>query len=247
VFENYDYSESFIHKAIPYIMQWSFYTLIGRFIYLRIKDAVKRKVGSKQKLNEVRTKIAYEMHQEIGNDLNALVYKIKNWHAKNGNSLSEEFKQLENTTVQVIAKVNDIVWSLNSEKNNLKELQIHLITYAEQTLANADLACTINAISNMPARNIELEVKKNIYLLFKEAINNIVKHAHASHVEIQFKYHLRKLQISIVDNGKGFDAHTIIKGNGLDSMHHRIKQLKGKMDFIQNQPKGTIVKFELKV
>ncbi len=247
MFENYDYSESFIHKAIPYIMQWSFYTLIGRFIYLRIKDAVKRKVGSKQKLNEVRTKIAYEMHQEIGNDLNALVYKIKNWHAKNGNSLSEEFKQLENTTVQVIAKVNDIVWSLNSEKNNLKELQIHLITYAEQTLKNADISSTFNAITNVPARNIELEVKKNIYLLFKEAINNVVKHAQASQVQIQFKYHLRKLQISIADNGKGFDANLIIKGNGLDSMHHRIKQLNGKIEFIQNQPKGTIVKFELKV
>jgi signal transduction histidine kinase len=247
VFENYDYSESFIHKAIPYLMKWSFYTLIGRFVYLRLKEVLIRKERNKQKLNEIRTKIAYEMHQDIGNDLNALVYKIKNWHAKNGHVNSEEFKQLENTTVQVIVKVNDIVWSLNSEKNNLKELQIYLVNYAEQTLANAHLACTINAVSNMPTSNIELEVKKNIYLLFKEAINNVVKHAQASQVQIQFKYHLRKLQISIADNGKGFDADLIIKGNGLDSMHHRIKQLNGKIEIIQNQPKGTIVKFELKV
>jgi signal transduction histidine kinase len=180
VFENYDYSESFLHKAIPYLMEWSFYTLIGRFVYLRINDVVKRKARRNQKLNEVRNKIAYEMHQDIGNDLNALVYKIKNWHAKNGNVANEEFAQLERSTIQVITKVNDIVWSLNSEKNNLKALQNHLINYAEETLANANLVFTINAVKNMPSRLLELETKKHIYLVFKEAINNIVKHANAT-------------------------------------------------------------------
>lgn len=247
MFENYDYSESFLHKAIPYLMEWSFYTLIGRFVYLRINDVVKRKARRNQKLNEVRNKIAYEMHQDIGNDLNALVYKIKNWYAKNGNGANEEFAQLERSTIQVITKVNDIVWSLNSEKNNLKALQNHLINYAEETLANANLVFTINAVKNMPSRLLELETKKHIYLVFKEAINNIVKHAHATEVDIEFKYHLRKLQISIADNGKGFDVDKIMKGNGLDSMHHRIKQLNGKIEFTQNLPKGTIVKFELKV
>jgi signal transduction histidine kinase len=247
VFENYDYSESFLHKAIPYLMEWSFYTLIGRFIYLRINDVVKRKARRNQKLNEVRNKIAYEMHQDIGNDLNALVYKIKNWHAKNENVANEEFAQLERSTIQVITKVNDIVWSLNSEKNNLKSLQNHLINYAEETLVNANLVFTINAVKNMPSKSLELETKKHIYLVFKEAINNIVKHAHATEVDIEFKYHLRKLHISIADNGKGFDVDKIMKGNGLDSMHHRIKQLNGKIEFTQNIPKGTIVKFELKV
>ena len=247
MFENYAYSESFLHKAIPYLLEYSFYTLIGRFIYLRINDVVKRKARRNQKLNEVRNKIAYEMHQDIGNDLNALVYKIKNWHAKNGNVANEEFAQLERSTIQVITKVNDIVWSLNSEKNNLKALQNHLINYAEETLANANLVFTINAVKNMPSRLLELETKKHIYLVFKEAINNIVKHAHATKVDIEFKYHLRKLQISIVDNGKGFDVDKIMKGNGLDSMQHRIKQLNGKIEFTQNIPKGTIVKFELKV
>ncbi len=247
MFENYAYSESFLHKAIPYLLEYSFYTLIGRFVYLRINDVVKRKARRNQKLNEVRNKIAYEMHQDIGNDLNALVYKIKNWHAKNGNVANEEFAQLERSTIQVITKVNDIVWSLNSEKNNLKALQNHLINYAEETLANANLVFTINAVKNMPSRLLELETKKHIYLVFKEAINNIVKHAHATKVDIEFKYHLRKLHISIADNGKGFDVDKIMKGNGLDSMHHRIKQLNGKIEFTQNIPKGTIVKFELKV
>ncbi len=247
MFENYDYSESLFHKAINALFLGSLITLVGRFIYLRLKEVFKRQKESKQKINIVRTKIAYEMHQDIGNDLNALVYKIKNWHLKNENIESEEYKQLEQSTMQVIAKVNDIVWSLNSEKNNLKALQNHLIAYAEETIANSNMTCSIEAVTKMPSRTIELEIKKNIYLLYKEAINNVVKHAAAGHVSIRFKYKLRKLQIIIADDGKGFDFDKIIKGNGLDSMQHRIKQLKGKIEFIPNQPKGTIVKFELKV
>jgi signal transduction histidine kinase len=99
----------------------------------------------------------------------------------------------------------------------------------------------------MPSRAIEQEIKKNIYLLYKEAINNVLKHAEATNVTVQFKYKLKKLQITITDDGKGFDFDTIIKGNGLDSMQNRIKQLQGKIEFLPNRPKGTIVKFELKV
>lgn len=245
--ENYDYSESFFHNALPYITEWSFYTMVGRFIYLRLKETIDRKKTSSKKLSEVRNKIAYEMHQDIGNDLNALVYKIKNWHAKNGNKPNDEFIQLEKSTIQVIAKVNDIVWSLNSEKNNLIALQNHLVNYAEETFTLANLTCSLNTANNLPKNSIELEIRKNIYLLFKEAINNVIKHANASHVEIQIKYQFRKLQISIIDNGKGFDSNSVIKGNGLDNMQNRIKKLNGKIEFKQNQPKGTIIKFEMKV
>lgn len=247
MFENYDYSESLIHKASNVLFVGSFFTFIGRFIYLRLKEMIEKQRESKRKLNNVRTTIAYEMHQDIGNDLNALVYKIKNWHIKNGNIESEEYKQLEQSTVQVIAKVNDIVWSLNAEKNNLKALQNHLITYADETITNSNMTCSIEAVTNMPSRVIEQEIKKNIYLLYKEAINNVLKHAEATNVTVQFKYKLKKLQITITDDGKGFDFDTIIKGNGLDSMQNRIKQLQGKIEFLPNRPKGTIVKFELKV
>ena len=247
MFENYNYSESFIHKALPSVIEWSFYTLIARFIYLRLKEVIKRQKESKQKINKIRTTIAYEMHQDIGNDLNALLYKIKYWHLKNGSIESQEYLQLERSTVQVIDKVNDIVWSLNAEKNNLKALQNHLIAYAEETISYSNMTCLIESVNNMPSKAIELEIKKNIYLLYKEAINNVVKHANASQVSIQFKYKFKKLKITIADDGKGFDLNKVIKGNGLDSMQNRIKQVNGKIEFIPNQPQGTIVIFELKI
>jgi signal transduction histidine kinase len=221
--------------------------MIGRFIYLRLKEFILRKRKQQQKLNEVRTRIAYEMHQDIGNDLTALIYKIRNLDAKNANAGSFEFKQLEQSTYQVITKVNDIVWSLNAEKNNLKDLQNHLLKYAEQTLNNANIKCTLKQAINLPGRRIETETRKNIYLLFKESINNIIKHSKASNVDIILTYKFRKLIVSIADNGKGFDMQKIVKGNGIEGMQYRIKLLKGKVEFLQNQPHGTLIKFEMNI
>lgn len=245
--ENYDYSQSIIHKILQFIFICATFSFITRVIYLKFNELFIWKRESEKKINTIRSKIAYEMHQDIGNDLNALLFKIKNWQFKNGNIQNVEYQQLEKSTIKVIGKVNDIVWSLDAEKNNLHSLQNHLIRYAEDTLSNSNLQYSIEQVEQIPKRKLDLITKKNIYLLFKEVINNIVKHAEASHVKIQIKYQSRKLSVCIADNGKGFDLNKINKGNGLDSMNQRINQLNGKIEFLPNLPKGSLVKFELKV
>jgi signal transduction histidine kinase len=247
VLENYDYSQSIIHKIFQFIFICATFSFITRVIYLKFNELFIWKRESEKKINTIRSKIAYEMHQDIGNDLNALLFKIKNWQFKNGNIQNVEYQQLEKSTIKVIGKVNDIVWSLDAEKNNLHSLQNYLIRYAEDTLSNSNLQYSIEQVELIPKRKLDLITKKNIYLLFKEVINNIVKHAEASHVKIQIKYQSRKLSVCIADNGKGFDLNKINKGNGLDSMNQRINQLNGKIEILPNLPKGSLVKFELKV
>jgi signal transduction histidine kinase len=247
VFDDFDYSRSLIHKIIELVVASSYIIFISRFFQLKINEIFVWKRESEKKINTIRSKIAYEMHQDIGNDLNALLFKIKNWQFKNGNIQNVEYQQLEKSTIKVIGKVNDIVWSLDAEKNNLHSLQNYLIRYAEDTLSNSNLQYSIEQVELIPKRKLDLITKKNIYLLFKEVINNIVKHAEASHVKIQIKYQSRKLSVCIADNGKGFDLNKINKGNGLDSMNQRINQLNGKIEILPNLPKGSLVKFELKV
>jgi signal transduction histidine kinase len=202
---------------------------------------------SEKKINAIRSKIAYEMHQDIGNDLNALVFKIKNWQSKNDYPINKEYINLEKGTIGIVSKVNDIVWSLDSEKNDLHSLQNHLVAYAQDTLSNSNLGLIIAPVIQIPKRKLDSITKKNIYLLYKEAINNIVKHAEALSVNIKFKYKNRKLTIHIMDDGKGFDFEKINKGNGLDSMNNRISILNGKLQIMPNHPKGTIIKFEIKI
>lgn len=247
MFQNFDYSSSIIHKGIQYLPIVLGIAVFTRFIYKRLKEKYIWNSESKHQINETRMQIAYQMHQEIGNDLNALVFKIKSWHQKNGNPNHFEYEQLEKSALQAVNKVNDIVWSLQAEKNNLKSLIDHIISYSNETLKNSKLAFKVFYPQNLPEKQLTFETKKNIYLLYKEAINNIVKHAQASEVACKIVYKNKKIRVEIIDNGKGLKINEIIKGNGLESMQQRISALKGKIEFIENIPRGTIVKFEIKI
>lgn len=248
MFDNYNYEDSFLHVYILNdIVEYSIFFFAVRLIYLRIQHYFLTTQNSELKLNEVRNQIAYEMHQDIGNDLNALLFKLKSWHLKNGNQYNKEFEQVEKSTIGILAKVNDIVWSLNTEKNNLNSLQEHFIAYAEETLLNAQIDTEIIPAEKLPRKRINLDTKKNIFLLYKEAINNVIKHANTQKAVISFTYKYGKFKIQIADYGKGFDINAIVKGNGLDSMQNRIKLLKGKLSYHKNLPSGTVVMIEIKI
>lgn len=248
MFENYNYEDSFLHVYIlNNIVEYSICFFAGKLIFLRIQHYYITTKNSELKLNAVRNQIAYEMHQDIGNDLNALLFKLKSWHIKNGGRNNREFEQIEKSTIGILTKVNDIVWSLNNEKNNLSYLQEHFIGYAEETLSNAKINTEITSVEKLPHKKMSIEIKKNLFLLFKEAINNVIKHANTEKVLITFTYKLGKFKIKIVDFGKGFDLNSIIKGNGIDSMQNRIKFLNGNLSFQKNIPHGTIVIIEIKI
>lgn len=242
------YTDSFLHIYIlDNIHIVAFFILILRILYLRINENTIRNRKNEQRLNEVRNKIAYDMHQDIGNDLNALVFKIRNWHFKYNHQKTHEFEQLEKNALGIIAKVNDIVWSLDNKKNNLVSLQEHFIAYAEETFQSSHIKCEIVAAKRIPKKQIKQETKKNLFLIFKEALHNIVKHANAKEVRISFSYKFRTLKIIIEDDGKGIDFENINKGNGLDTMENRMKQLQGKIQISRRHPQGTMVTYELKI
>jgi len=241
-----DSKEFFLQLVIIAIILAIIFLFI-RLVYFRLKEQKYWIKKSETKLEEIKNKIAYEMHQDIGNDLNALLFKIKNWHIKNGNHASHEFLQLENSTTQIINKVNDIVWSLKVDNDNLKSLTTFLIQYTDETLGSTKITYDFITPKNLPKIILEHDIKKNIHLFFKEALNNVIKHAEANDVKIEITYHRKTLKVTIVDNGKGFNLNEIIKGNGIESMQNRIKHLNGKLEFIANKPKGTLVNFEIKI
>lgn len=243
----FDYADSFTHKFIQTFSQYVLLFLLLRFLYYAYLEREFWRKENEDKLDLVKSKIAYGMHQDIGNDLNALQFKITNWHSKNGNIASPEYDQLQNSTKQIITKVNDIVWSLKTEKTNLPAIIDYLVNYAEDILGTTKMAFNYKVTSNIPKLKIDIETKKHIYLLFKEVLNNAIKHAKASEINVEISYIKRKLKISIADNGNGFNLNEINRGNGIDNMQNRIKKLNGNLYFLPKLPNGSIVQFELKI
>lgn len=220
--------------------------VISRYIYLRYIERKSWIKESEEKIQKTKTKIAFEMHQEIGSDLKHMLTKINYWSSKN-NAENHDLKQLEYSTQKIISKVDEIVWSLKSEKVNLETFSSYIANYAREALANLNIDAEIKINSLLPKKELDDVKKRNLYLIFKEALNNSIKHAKASKLKIEIEYIKGIYQILISDNGIGFNPGEIIKGNGLDSMENRTKVLNGTLEIKHNEPTGTRVKIEIKI
>jgi len=121
-------------------------------------------------------------------------------------------------------------------------------SYAKPLLQAKNIAFNFNYDASVPEINLHMEKRKNFYLIFKEAINNALKYSQCKNVEVAIKHHHHSLELTIADNGIGFDinktksvAAKSLSGNGLKNMGMRVAELKGKFKLESAPGNGTIV------
>lgn len=137
--------------------------------------------------------------------------------------------------------MGEIVWALNEKNDSLSDLLSYTRSYAVEYLSQNGISCTIEAPDHFPANFVSGEFRRNIYLIVKEALHNIVKHAQANHVSIKMTLH-KQLEICILDDGIGFDKKNIRPfSNGLSNMKKRVKDIGGGLSI--SSEKGTTVYF----
>jgi signal transduction histidine kinase len=147
--------------------------------------------------------------------------------------------RIAQTSRDAIASMSDIVWAINPQKDSLRATVSRMRAFASGVLTPRGLTCTLTA----PAGDATLtaDLRRQVYLIFKEAVNNILRHAEATHVTIDLRLEHRRLRLRITDNGRGFDpAAAADAGNGLGSMHRRAHALGGTLT-ITSRPGDTTV------
>jgi len=203
--------------------------------YYRRKLVMQRSVLEKQQaIEKERTRIATDMHDDLGAGLSRIKFLSQSLRNKNINA--ENVKTgLENITRysdDMAEKMGEIVWALNEKNDTLADLIAYIRSYAVEYLANHNIECKANTPLHLPATFIAGEIRRNIFLAVKECLHNIVKHAGASHVYLTIELN-EKIRIVIHDNGKGIDWNNQRpNGNGLHNIHRRMLEIKGNADFI---------------
>jgi signal transduction histidine kinase len=140
----------------------------------------------------------------------------------------------------MIDKMGEIVWALNERNDSLIDLLSYSRSYATEYLSQNGITCIVKAPDNFPAVFVSGEFRRNIYLSFKEALHNIVKHAYASNVNIVIDI-TDQLCISLQDDGIGFYPHdTKPFSNGLTNMEKRMKDIGGLFEVIPGD--GTFIR-----
>lgn len=225
----------------PYWQTWWFRTIVaacilsiiygtGRY-YLRqkIKTRIKN-LEQQQALYRERLRISKDVHDDLGSGLSkisliAAIAEKKNW----GNPrLTNDIKHISSVSKELIDNMRDLVWVLNPENTSLEQLVARLREYGADYLEHIPIHSKLQFPDSLPAKRITGEAQRNILLTVKEAINNSIKHADASQINISLVLQNNKMTITIADDGHGFEMKQLkAYGNGLRNMKQRIESLGG--------------------
>lgn len=199
--------------------------LIQRYRMIQIK---------KQQI--IRTEIANDLHDDIGSTLNSL--KIFAHLAQSDSNNKTHIHHIEESISEATVGLRDMIWVLEDEQDTVYEIMERIKKFASPVC----LANQIDLVSNVQAtseRSIPKKIKRNIFLIAKECINNSVKYAECSTLHVTFEHNKSNLKLIIEDDGKGFDFNEITKGKGLESMKYRASQVQFDCLIESEVGKGT--------
>jgi signal transduction histidine kinase len=191
-------------------------------------------------LERERMRISQDMHDEVGASLTriSMMSDLVRNIPDTREDASRWLAQISGTSRGVMEEMNQIIWALNPKNDNLEGLVTYIRRFAFEYLEPTKLECIFDLPEEIPDRALSVEVRRNVYLVAREAIHNVVKHAVATKIRINVEINKHGFSIRIKDDGKGFDPGKIeFPGNGLVNMKKRINEIGGEL-FI-NSTSGT--------
>jgi len=199
-------------------------------------NTLKEKMQARE---EERDRIGREMHDDIGSALTTILYLSDDLKAKNKDADSNIAEKISSTASGIVDNMNEIIWSMNRQYDTLDDLIAYTRQHAVEFLRNHSLNYHFDVPESIPDIPISGEQRRNIFLVIKESLNNIVKHSCATEVDISFCFK-EGIQVCIHDNGKGVETLSQRRfGNGLKNMQQRMESIGGSFSIENNS--GTTV------
>lgn len=220
----------------------SFAAALLVFAFLINRMILKKKIDQKNMILKERSRISSELHDEVGSTLtaiNLLSHSAINNVAKE-NSAREKIEKIRDNTQNVMENISDIVWSMNPENENFSQMKIKMIEFAETVLENNNISYTFEAGNDLNNIKLSAEKRRDFYLIFKEAVNNLSKYSEADNAEIHIQKSGNFLKMMIKDNGNGFNENLVKQGNGLRNMKKRAERNGGNLN-IKSGKSGTSI------
>jgi signal transduction histidine kinase/streptogramin lyase len=215
--------------------------LIIRFYYIQKLKNQKTVLEKQQAVEKERTRIATDMHDDLGAGLSRIKFLSETIGIKKQQQqpIEEDISKIREYSHDMIDKMGEIVWALNKDNDTLSDLISYTRSYAVEYLSQNGIQCSVEAPEHFPSSSVSGEFRRNIHLTVKEALHNIVKHSGAGHVHIRIQT-APILMISLSDNGSGFDQGNIRPfSNGLTNMKKRMESIGGKLE-IKNGTGTTV-------
>ena len=189
-----------------------------------------------------RLRISKEMHDDLGASLTAIGLLSEVVKTRMGTATTPEIEKISSISAEMVTSMNEIIWSLNTKNDSLNGLIAYTRAYASEFIENTPVRLKVDVTESPREIAIRGVDRRNVFLTVKEALNNVVKHAHATQVTLTIRAETDRLVMEVADNGRGFTPNdkTSLR-NGLGNMQQRIAESGGSYE-ISTSSTGTSVK-----
>jgi ligand-binding sensor domain-containing protein/signal transduction histidine kinase len=242
---------SFSFTILPPVWQrWWFITIAAVLLGLAAYGAYRYRLSQVIALERVRTRIATDLHDDIGASLTqiAILSEVaRQENGQNGHRKAEPLTTIAATSRELVDSMADIVWAINPQKDHLRDLTQRMRRFASDTFTACDISFTFRAPEVDGRLRLNTDMRRQVFLIFKEGVNNIVRHSGCARAEIDLSLDGNWLSLKLADDGKGFSPTTESDGHGLMSMQERAMSLGGQFTIISEGGKGTTVTLKVPI
>ena len=213
----------------------------------RHEERMQLETEKREALEQERQRIARDVHDDLGSGLSALSLQTAiAQYRTTPEEIKSELEKIDQTARDLSGKIKEVIWTVSAKNDTVANLISYLNQYAVDLLENTDLDVSVNLPEDIPEVTLTGEYRRTTFLAFKEALNNVIKHAKATQLYINFIVGPDNMQVEVADNGIGFDPQLLLAstGNGLLNMQTRMRDIGGDCYF-KTSNQGSKVTFLL--
>ncbi len=227
----------------PIWQRWWFIAMAGTLVGLVAYALFRYRVARLIELERVRTRIATDLHDDIGSSLSqvSVLSEVIRRRVGSEASVSEPLSMIADLSRDLVDSMNDIVWAINPRRDHLSDLTQRIRRFSSDVFTARDIQFDFKGPNPQQDVKLGADLRREVFLIFKETVNNIVRHSECTEAHIEFLIENGWLELKMSDNGKGFVLDRESDGNGLISMRQRAMKIGGAIDISSNDGRGTLI------
>jgi ligand-binding sensor domain-containing protein/signal transduction histidine kinase len=233
----------------PVWLRWWFQLLVAAVMAAMVYWLHRYRVARLLELERVRTRIATDLHDDIGSSLSqiAILSEVAGRLAEPAYpKLAEPLADIAGISRELVDSMSDIVWAIDPERDHVDDLVHRIRRFASDVLSPRDIRLAFQAPPEVEDLPMGADLRRQVFLIFKELVHNIVRHSSATEAEVEIRVEHGWLCLKVADNGRGFDAAGNHEGHGLRSMRERARNAGGTI-VTHSGPGGTTVALQVPV
>lgn len=237
-----------LHLQPHFYQAYWFYTLCALAFFYTGFQIHRYRLRRALQMEQIRTRIATDLHDDIGAGLTqiAILSEVLQQRTAfdDGTSRNESLARIADSSRELIDSMSDIVWAVDPKKDKILDLVLRMRRFANDVLSGRNIAFTFESDGLQEQRELDPEMRKHIYLIYRESLNNLVRHSECKKTAISLRSEHNELILTVRDNGKGMDfsqSQDDRGGHGIRSMRQRAKEIGAKLDITSSSSEGTTI------